>query len=329
MKFKSRAVIVALLAFGMSSNTYAISNEVIKQVEVYAGASSISPIIGMALVLENNNLYNVEDETIADMLAISESNITKYNNAELTYLSGDNKDNLNDLRRLMRCEISLSDLNNETRMRIENYELAKKIYEENKGDKKSKNELNWFINRELYKDIRITSQFAHRSGGMHRALDIGTSQHIGENGNRGELNVYPVKDGRVVKVQKNPATSTGLAVWYEIELGGDIYNISYMHLSSLGNIEVGGRVHSDTVLGTVGDTGDAYGIHLHIQVDRNGERVNPLRLFGFDPSWDMETQEKWFDTNGVVLDCTEECLLANKEINRTGEFAVVRCKNHR
>lgn len=329
MKFRTKIGTAVLIALSMRINTYAMSADLVKQAEVYSKASNISPIIGTALVLESGNLQYIDDETILQMIAISESNITKYNNAELAYISGNNKNELNEIRRLMRNEIRLEDLSLDTQERIDNYKLAKKIYEESKSSKKNENELNWFINRDLYKNIRITSQFAYRSGGMHRALDIGTSQHIGENGNKGELNVYPVKEGRVVRIERDKNRSTGLAVWYEIELDGDTYNISYMHLSLLGNIQVGDVVSKETVLGTVGETGDAYGIHLHIQVDRNGERVNPLRLFGFDPSWDKETQEKWFDTNGVIVNCTEECLLANNENNQTGEFAVVRCKNHR
>lgn len=192
---------------------------------------------------------------------------------------------------------------------------------------------NWLVDRNRLngQPLRITSQYAYRDGGeMHRALDFATKEFTGENGNVGELNLYPVHDGTVIKAQTNEKNATGLAVWYEFtdELG-DKYSVSYMHLSSLGNIVVGSKVSVDTVLGTTGHTGDSTGIHIHIQVDRNGQRINPLRLWGYDPLASEKDREKWVDDNNLVIPCMGECLVDLNYNNADKEFSIVKCLDHR
>lgn len=192
---------------------------------------------------------------------------------------------------------------------------------------------NWLVDRSRLdgQPLRITSQYAYRDGGqMHRALDFATKEFVGENGNAGELNLYPVYEGTVITVQTNPKTSTGLAVWYEFKDAlGDKYNVSYMHMSSLGNIGVGSKVGVGTVLGTTGSTGDATGIHIHIQVDKNGQRINPLRLWGYDPLASEKDREKWVDDNNLVIPCMGECLVDLNYNNADKEFSIVKCLTHR
>lgn len=191
----------------------------------------------------------------------------------------------------------------------------------------------WVINKERLgnKPMRITSQYAYRSNGqMHRALDFATMDYLGENGNYGELNLYPVGNGKIIKVETNPNTSTGLAVWYETKDSyGNLYSVSYMHLSSLNTIEVNQQVTKDTILGTVGSTGDATGVHIHMQVDKNGERVNPLTLWGYDISASEDSRADWIVRNNCVIECMNECTQQLNFTNTDPQFSVVRCDKHR
>ena len=50
----------------------------------------------------------------------------------------------------------------------------------------------------------------------------------------------------------------------------------YGHLASI-NVRVGDKVTSEDMLGTVGSTGRATGAHLHFEVTRMGQPVNPLQ----------------------------------------------------
>lgn len=118
---------------------------------------------------------------------------------------------------------------------------------------------------------RFTSGFGWRQhpmgggGAHHRGLDIaapsGTpvraaaSGTIVAVGRRGGL-------GRVIRIRHSAALET-----------------LYAHLSRYGgDIEVGGRVRQDEVIGYVGSSGRTSGPHLHFEVHRNGRPLDPLAL---------------------------------------------------
>jgi len=50
----------------------------------------------------------------------------------------------------------------------------------------------------------------------------------------------------------------------------------YGHLDRI-KTRVGAVVEKGQVIGVMGDTGHATGVHLHFEVIRNGVKVNPLR----------------------------------------------------
>lgn len=56
------------------------------------------------------------------------------------------------------------------------------------------------------------------------------------------------------------------------------YQSLYAHLSSL-TVEKGKNVNAKEVIGIIGSTGKATGIHLHYEVIKNGIKINPNRLF--------------------------------------------------
>jgi murein DD-endopeptidase MepM/ murein hydrolase activator NlpD len=53
----------------------------------------------------------------------------------------------------------------------------------------------------------------------------------------------------------------------------------YAHLSQL-QVEKGQTVSKNEVIGLSGNTGDSTGPHLHFEVIKNGEHINPLEIIG-------------------------------------------------
>ncbi len=53
----------------------------------------------------------------------------------------------------------------------------------------------------------------------------------------------------------------------------------YAHLAEI-KVEEGQRVNQKTVLGKVGATGQATGVHLHLEIEQNGKAINPLTFIG-------------------------------------------------
>ena len=75
--------------------------------------------------------------------------------------------------------------------------------------------------------------------------------------------------GEVVKVKP------GYGVTVEINHGKG-YSTRYAHVLEA-NVKVGDRVRKGEVIATVGSTGRSTGAHLHFEVLRGGESVNPRK----------------------------------------------------
>ncbi len=61
----------------------------------------------------------------------------------------------------------------------------------------------------------------------------------------------------------------------------DIYKSLYAHMISL-NVDKGQKVNATDIIGIIGSTGKASGIHLHYEVIENGSKINPNPLFNTD-----------------------------------------------
>lgn len=111
----------------------------------------------------------------------------------------------------------------------------------------------------------ITSYFEWRWGRMHRGLDIADSGCYGAN--------IVAADGGVVEVAEY--------VWdygnYIIIYHKDGMRTLYGHCSQL-YVSAGEEVYQGQVIAAVGETGEAYGAHLHFEVRINygDNRVDPL-----------------------------------------------------
>ena len=119
--------------------------------------------------------------------------------------------------------------------------------------------------------IRITSGFGMRRhpilgySRMHRGVDFGAPSGTA---------VYAAGDGVVVEAGTKGGYGTFVRLRHTAAL-----ETAYGHLLRLApGLRVGQRVRQGQVIGKVGATGQATGPHLHFEVCRNGQAIDPSRL---------------------------------------------------
>lgn len=124
------------------------------------------------------------------------------------------------------------------------------------------------------KGYKITSGFKWRWGKHHDAIDIAYLP----------LNspIYAAGSGTVVKAQQGTGSAWTLGNYVIISHGNGLYTL-YAHLNTI-SVSVGQTVAKGKVLGGMGRTGHATGIHLHFGVYRGmpyqgGVPINPLELY--------------------------------------------------
>lgn len=108
----------------------------------------------------------------------------------------------------------------------------------------------------------ISSPFGYRWGRLHKGIDISKT---------GGTNIVAADNGVVI-----------FAGWDDSGYGNRIIinhnnglKTTYNHLSHI-SVHVGQAVNKGQSIGVMGETGDATGIHLHFEVYKNGDLVNPL-----------------------------------------------------
>ena len=74
--------------------------------------------------------------------------------------------------------------------------------------------------------------------------------------------LYPVKEGRVVYI--NTTTTPALGVQCQI-LDDDGHYWRYCHMATPSPLGIGQTVDTNTKVGVMGQTGNAFGIHLHLE----------------------------------------------------------------
>lgn len=132
------------------------------------------------------------------------------------------------------------------------------------------NEWAWPTN----KGYKITSGFKWRWGKHHDAIDIAYLP----------LNspIYAAGNGTVVKAQKGTGSAWTLGNYVVISHGNNIYTL-YAHLNTI-SVSAGQTVSKGKVIGGMGKTGHATGIHLHFGVYvgmpyNGGKAINPYELY--------------------------------------------------
>jgi murein DD-endopeptidase MepM/ murein hydrolase activator NlpD len=114
---------------------------------------------------------------------------------------------------------------------------------------------------------RLTSEFGPRNDPFngrirdHEGIDLAASRGT---------KVYPLADGRVTFSGWNRSYGNVVIVSH-----GDGLETLYGH-HERNHVRAGDRVSSSTALGSVGSTGRATAPHLHLEVHRAGEPVDPI-----------------------------------------------------
>ena len=100
-------------------------------------------------------------------------------------------------------------------------------------------------------------------------------------------NIVAHSDGVVVEVINNvkvstPSDATNPGNMVKIDHGNG-YQTRYLHMAyNTLKVKVGDRVKRGQVLGYMGDTGNAFGGHLHFEVIKNGSKINPTNFLNSD-----------------------------------------------
>jgi murein DD-endopeptidase MepM/ murein hydrolase activator NlpD len=123
-------------------------------------------------------------------------------------------------------------------------------------------------------DLDVSSEFGLRRnpfGGlsyeMHSGIDF-----------RGPIGtpIYATADGIIVKAQYSGGYGKQVVIDH-----GYGYETLYAHLSDI-EVQAGDRVRRGDLIGALGNTGRSSGPHLHYEVHRNGQAVNPRYYLDLD-----------------------------------------------
>lgn len=125
------------------------------------------------------------------------------------------------------------------------------------------------------KNPKVISGFGMRYHPVYKIL----RRHTGIDlvGRRGQP-IYATADG--VVSGENPGSGYGHSVVINHGYG---YRTVYAHLSKV-NVRPGQKVKRGEVIGAMGSSGLASGVHLHYEVIKNGQKVNPVHFFYGDLS---------------------------------------------
>ncbi|MBE3597077.1 MAG: M23 family metallopeptidase [Hydrogenibacillus sp.] len=110
----------------------------------------------------------------------------------------------------------------------------------------------------------ITSGFGSRRGGFHSGIDISG-----------------VADRSIMAADNGTVSFAGWDGGYGnlvIIDHGNGYSTRYGHLAQI-TVSDGQKVAKGQKIGVMGATGDATGVHLHFEIRKNGQAVNPAQIF--------------------------------------------------
>jgi murein DD-endopeptidase MepM/ murein hydrolase activator NlpD len=127
---------------------------------------------------------------------------------------------------------------------------------------------------------RISSEFGNRSdpftgqSRFHSGADIAAPL---------ETRIYAAAEGEVSFAGRNGGYGETVIIDH-----GETYETLYAHLNSI-DVSVGDQVEKGEEIGGMGTTGRSTGVHLHYEIIRNGEHVNPYLYMTFH---DREEEEE-------------------------------------
>jgi len=119
----------------------------------------------------------------------------------------------------------------------------------------------------------VTSRFGrrhdpfHGKHSFHKGLDIAAPSGTP---------IQPVRPGTVVSAGRRGGYGNVVVLDH-----GDGTTSMYAHCKAL-KVQPGQRVELGEVIATVGSTGRSTGPHLHLEIHRNGEAVDPVEALGWE-----------------------------------------------
>lgn len=122
------------------------------------------------------------------------------------------------------------------------------------------------------KPFRISSYYGYRTHPVRGEEHFHTGVDITGTASK---NLYAIQSGTIILAQTG--WNSGAGTWVKIDHGNGYVSV-YMHLSKL-MVKKGDKVEKGQVIGLMGRTGTATGVHLHLTVYKNGNRINPLSLY--------------------------------------------------
>lgn len=137
----------------------------------------------------------------------------------------------------------------------------------------------------LWHNVSITSEYGWRIHPITKVESFHTGIDYGTKLNRYDLTI-PFKSGYVT-FEGSPTDTEGYGLLAKITTshGGNTYELRYAHMSSKVSDHHGKTVVINTVIGKTGTSGSSTGIHLHLEVRRNGVRINPNEIFDTYHLW--------------------------------------------
>ncbi len=122
----------------------------------------------------------------------------------------------------------------------------------------------------------ISSGLGQRWGTFHAGVDIAAT---------GPVPIVAAADGVVIR--SYTSSSYGEVVFISHSIDGQIYTTVYAHMSSGSRLVGAGQVvHKGQQIGTMGNTGDSQGQHLHFELHRgewNAAKSNAINPIGIVP----------------------------------------------
>jgi murein DD-endopeptidase MepM/ murein hydrolase activator NlpD len=119
----------------------------------------------------------------------------------------------------------------------------------------------------------------------HKGVDLRAS---------GGTSVYPITSGMVTNISSGSIGGNTVSIKHPNNI-----NTYYAHLGTI-SVHKGDNVNKNTVIGTVGDSGNAAGTfpHVHFQVWQNGSLENPSKFFNV-PKYSKPTKNEktWLSDN--------------------------------
>lgn len=129
--------------------------------------------------------------------------------------------------------------------------------------------------------VNVNAKFAWP---VERGSSSYVSQYFGNGGHTGidiaaysGTPIYSLSNGRVIEVIYK---GTSYGNHFKVDYGNGIVAL-YAHCSTI-KVEVGDVVEMGQTIATVGSTGNSTGPHLHLEIIKNGEKVNPGPYIGLD-----------------------------------------------